>query len=203
MESTVKKERMTLTDHVRIRLKKLLDSTGSFLNGLGIYPNTLTILGLIGHTVGAFFLAQGRMTIGGIVILALAPVDALDGTMARLRGEPSDWGAFIDSVTDRYSELIAFGGLLIYFLGQGDWLAVGAVYLVATGSVLVSYVRARAQSLGFDVRIGLLTRLERYIVLVPALVLGFPIYGLVILAVGTHFTAIQRIISMRFQTRGK
>jgi len=196
---SIKKERPTLTDYARLRMKGILDPIGRFLNRLGVLPNTMTFLGLFGHMLSAFFLAQGRMTAGGLVILVLAPVDALDGTMARLRGEPSHWGGFVDSVVDRYSELIILGGLLYYYLIQGDVAASFLVYLAASGSVLVSYVRARAQSLGFDVKIGMFTRLERYLVLVPALVLNFPFYGMAILAVGAHLTALQRIFSMRRQ----
>ncbi len=85
-------------------------------------PNTVTILGLVGNTIGAYFLATGHMTIGGLIILAMGPVDALDGTMARLRGEATEFGAFVDSVTDRYSELVIFGGLLFYYLQQGEVL---------------------------------------------------------------------------------
>lgn len=199
VEQTVKvnKDRPTRTDSLRKRFRGILDPIGKFLNSLGIYPNTITIIGVIGNTVGAVMLAQGRMTIGGLIIWAMGPIDALDGTMARLRGEPSEWGAFVDSVSDRYSELAIFGGLLYYYLLQANWVACGLVYLAASGSVLVSYVRARSQSLGVDVKIGLFTRLERYLVLVPSLVLNIPIVGIGILAVGAHLTALQRIWAMR------
>ena len=189
----------TLTDFMRVTLKGVLDPMGAFLNRLGIMPNTVTLLGLIGHTIGAFFLFQGKMMIGGLVILALGPVDALDGTMARLRGEPSDFGAFVDSVTDRYSELVMFLGLIIFYAQQGEWLNCVIVYLAAAGSVLVSYVRSRAESLGYDAKIGLLTRLERYLVLIPALILNIPMVGLWFLAVMANFTALQRIIYVRKQ----
>jgi CDP-diacylglycerol---glycerol-3-phosphate 3-phosphatidyltransferase len=137
------------------------------------------------------------MTIGGIIILAMGPVDALDGTMARLRGEPSSFGAFVDSITDRYSELVIFGGLLYYYLQQGNTLAAVLVYLAAAGSVLVSYVRARGQSLGYDTKIGILTRLERYLVLAPALILNLPLVALWIIAILANITAFQRIMDVR------
>jgi CDP-diacylglycerol--glycerol-3-phosphate 3-phosphatidyltransferase len=138
-----------------------------------------------------------------LIILAMGPVDALDGTMARLRGEPSEFGAFVDSVTDRYSELVIFGGLLIYYVQQGDWIAVLATYLAASGSVLVSYVRARASSLGYDTKVGILTRMERYLVLAPSLVFNIPLVGLWIIAILANITALQRIWDIRVQTRGK
>jgi CDP-diacylglycerol--glycerol-3-phosphate 3-phosphatidyltransferase len=193
------KKKLTLTDQMRVRFKKVLDAIGGFLNGLGLMPNTMTILGLIGNTVGAVFLARGQMTIGGIIILLMGPIDALDGTMARLRGEPSEFGAFVDSVTDRYSELVIFGGLLFYFVQGGELLYAILTYFAAAGSVLVSYTRSRAQSLGYDTKVGILTRFERYIVLAPALVFNIPAVALWIIAVLANITAIQRIIDVRRQ----
>lgn len=192
-------KRATFTDQMRERFKGVLDPTGAFLNRLGLMPNTMTILGLVGNTAGAYFLAQGRMTLGGILILAMGPVDALDGTMARLRGESTAFGAFVDSVTDRYSELIIFGGLLFYYLQQGAWLPAGLAYAAAAGSILVSYVRARGQSLGYETKVGILTRFERYLVLVPALVINQPVIGLWIIAVLANLTALQRILDVRRQ----
>jgi CDP-diacylglycerol--glycerol-3-phosphate 3-phosphatidyltransferase len=191
------KEPVTLTDQLRVRFKHILDPIGGFLNRLGLTPNLMTILGLVGNTVGAYFLMQGNMLVGGLLILAMGPVDALDGTMARLRGEPSDFGAFVDSVTDRYSELVIFLGLLLYYNQQSDLVNTLGVYLAAAGSVLVSYVRARAQSLGYEAKVGILTRVERYAVLAPTLIFNIPWVGIWIIAVLANVTAIQRIIHVR------
>jgi CDP-diacylglycerol--glycerol-3-phosphate 3-phosphatidyltransferase len=190
---------MTLTDQMRLRFKGVLDPIAALLNRIGLMPNTMTILGLVGNTIGAIFLSQGEMTVGGLIILVMGPVDALDGTMARLRGMTGKFGAFVDSVTDRYSELVIFGGLLVYFTRQGDTLSALLVYAAAAGSILVSYNRARGQSLGYDTKIGILTRLERYLVLAPALVLNIPILGLWIIAVLANITAVQRILDVRRQ----
>ena len=198
-----KKKRLTLTEQMRSRFKGILDPIAGFLNNLGLMPNTITILGLLGNTVGAILLVQGKMTLGGILILLMGPVDALDGTMARLRGESSAFGAFVDSVTDRYSELVIFAGLLIYYLLGGDWLLAGLTYVAAAGSVLVSYVRARAQSLGYETKVGVLTRMERYLVLAPSLVINLPVIGLWIIAVLANVTAFQRILDVRRQVRSK
>lgn len=202
-QATEEPKKLTLTDQMRVRFGSFLDPYGAFLNRIGLMPNTMTILGLLGNAVGAILLSQGKMIYGGLIILAMGPVDALDGTMARLRGEPSEFGAFVDSVTDRYSELVIFGGLIIYFVQQGDWIAVLAAYLAACGSVLVSYVRARAASLGYETKIGILTRMERYLVLAPTLVFNIPEIGLWIIAVLANITALQRIWDIRRQTRGK
>jgi CDP-diacylglycerol--glycerol-3-phosphate 3-phosphatidyltransferase len=192
------KDPVTLTDQLRVRFKHILDPIGAFLNRLGLTPNLMTILGLVGNTIGAFFLMQGNMLVGGLLILAMGPVDALDGTMARLRGEPSDFGAFVDSVTDRYSELVIFLGLILYYNQQSDeWLNTLGVYLAAAGSVLVSYVRARAQSLGYEAKVGILTRAERYAVLAPTLIFNIPWLGIWIIAVLANITAFQRILHVR------
>jgi len=196
---TVQKKPVTFTDQMRVRLKGVLDPIGAFFNRLGISPNTMTMLGLLGNVVGAVFLARGEMLIGGLFILICTPFDALDGTMARLRGEASDFGAFVDSVTDRYSELVVLGGLLLYFTLKGDALTTIGIYIAAAGSVLVSYVKARADSLKFDANVGILTRVERYIVIAPLLVLGQPVLAIWIVAVFANVTALQRIWKVRQQ----
>ncbi len=193
------KQRMSLEKYLRVTFKGLLDKIGGFVNRLGILPNTVTILGLIGNTIGAVLLATGHITWGGIVILIMGPVDALDGTMARLRGESTEFGAFVDSVTDRYSELVILGGLMVYYLLQQNWLACFLIYLSAAGSVLVSYTKARAEALGFDAKVGLLTRVERFLVLAPCLIINRPMIALWILAVLSNVTAVQRIWYVRMQ----
>ena len=199
MENTVETEKITLTDRLRALFKWLVDPIGAFLNRLGLTPNTITMLGLIGNVVAAFFLAKGDMLWGGIIVLVMWPVDALDGSMARLRGEPTDFGGFVDSVTDRYSELVIYAGLLYHFLEQGNTLASMLVFAAASGSILVSYTRARAEALDFDAKIGALTRVERYLVLAPGLVFNYPIIAMWIIAVLANFTALQRIWHVRRQ----
>jgi len=128
----------------------------------------------------------------------------LDGTMARLRGMAGKFGAFVDSVTDRYSELVIFAGMMYYYVIHADTLAAMLVFFAAAGSVLVSYIRSRGQSLGWDTKVGILTRMERYLVLAPALVLYFispliTLIGVAIIAVLANVTAIQRILDIRRQ----
>lgn len=193
----------TLTEYLRLWFKWFLDPLGTFFNRLGITPNMMTMAGLLGNAVGAYFLARGEMLTGGLLVLLMTPIDALDGTMARLRGEPGDFGAFVDSVTDRYSELIIYGGLLYYFLSLGNPLGGLLVFGAAAGSVLVSYVKARAEGLGYEAKIGLLTRVERYLVLAPALVFNQLFIGLGIIAVLANITALQRIWHVRSQAHAK
>ncbi|NOH10680.1 MAG: CDP-alcohol phosphatidyltransferase family protein [Chloroflexi bacterium] len=194
-----KKERPTFTDFLRGVFRGILTRMGKTLAGWGIHPNVLTTSGLIGTTIGAFFVAQGQFLLGGIIVLFMGLVDGLDGAVARARGEPEDFGAFVDSVSDRYGELVIFAALVWHYLQVGDATAVVLAYFAAAGSVLVSYVRARGQSLNMDTKVGLMTRVERYMVLTPSLVFSIPIVGLWILAIGTNFTALQRILHVRQQ----
>ena len=193
------KKRVSFTDWLRRLFKWLLDPIGRFLNRIGLTPNAVTMLGLLGSVVAALFLAQGNILWGGITVLVMWPIDALDGTMARLRGEPTEFGGFVDSVTDRYSELVIFAGLLYYFLGLGNILAVMLVFFATAGSILVSYTRARAESLGFDAKIGILTRVERYLVLVVGLIFNRPILMIWVIAIFANITALQRIWYVRQQ----
>jgi len=190
-------EKKSFSDYLRLWFKWITDPLGLFFNKLGIKPNTMTIFGVTGTAIGAYMLARGDMLWGGLLILITVPFDALDGTMARLRGEANEWGAFVDSVADRYSELITYAGLLYYFLDQGNSLGSLLVFASASGSVLVSYVRARAESVHLYAKGGILTRVERYIVLAPALVFNQPMIALWILAILTHITAFQRIYYVR------
>lgn len=203
MERAAKKDPVTFTDFLRARFKGILEPIAGFLNSFGLMPNTVTLFGLFGVTIGAYFLAVGQVTLGGLIILVMAPIDALDGTMARLRGESSQFGAFVDSVTDRYSELVIFGGLLVLFSQQQDWLGVSLTYLAAAGSVLVSYIRARAESVGFDTKIGIFSRVERFLVLIPCLVFNVPIIAVGVIALFANITALQRILHVRRQAYEK
>jgi CDP-diacylglycerol--glycerol-3-phosphate 3-phosphatidyltransferase len=193
------KQQATFTDRLRALFKGIFDPIGGFLNRLGLTPNAITLLGLAGTVVGAYYIARGQITLAGIILCISVLVDVLDGTMARLRGEPSDFGAFVDSVSDRYAEFITFGGMLYYFLSQNHPLGVMVTFVATAGSVLVSYVKARAEGLDFEAKIGLLTRAERYIVLIPMLIFNQPFLAVVAIAILGNITALQRILHVRYQ----
>ncbi len=202
-EETVRTPPLTLSDALRIRFKGLLDGVAGFLNRLGLMPNTVTLAALLGNLVAGVMLGYGWFLGGGLLVLVMGALDSIDGSMARLRGERSDFGAFADSVSDRYSELAIFGGLLAYYLNRGDDLMVMATFLATAGSVLVPYVRARAELVGFHAKGGLMGRFERYLVLAPTLMLGAPWLGIGLIALLANLTAVQRIYSVRRQARGQ
>lgn len=187
----------TFTDILRSRFKGVANTCAGFLLKIGLTPNVVTLLGMFGHLVAAILVINRHIIWGGVVLLVMAPMDFLDGSMARMRGQTGVFGAFLDSVTDRYSEFILLGGILVYNLMNQDWIACLGVYLAAMGSIMVSYTRARAEGLGISVKVGLLTRVERYIILIPGLLFNIPNIAAWIIAVLSHFTALQRILYVR------
>lgn len=184
----------TFTDKLRKVFQKSLDTIAAFLLKLGLSPNSVTIIGCLGTLTTAVLIAKGNLTWGGILALFWIVFDAFDGSMARLSGKVSKFGAFLDSTLDRYAELFILGGLLYYFMTLQQPLAVIVTFAAAGGSLMVSYTRARAQSLGYEARIGILSRVERFIVLIPCLLFHIPLAAVLILALLTNITAIQRML---------
>lgn len=166
-------------------------------------PNMLTLFGLVITGLGALLVAINFLLVGGIVLAFAGFFDVFDGALARAAGKVYRYGAFLDSTVDRYSEGVAYLGILIYFLDQHDGLRPVLVLIALAGSFLVSYVRARAQSLGFTCDVGILARPERVVIICAGLILeafrlqirgvGPLTVALVILAIGTNFTAVQRV----------
>lgn len=193
----------TFSDTLRIVFKGVTEPIARLLNRTGITPITVTLVGVVGNVAAAYLVARGQVSLGGLVMLIAWPIDALDGTMARLRGEATDWGAFVDSVSDRYSELIVLGGLLYHFATNDEHILSVVTFAAAAGSVLVSYVKARAEAQSFSAREGLLTRAERYLVLGPALLFNYPAVGVWIIAILANFTALQRIVVVRSQAHAR
>jgi CDP-diacylglycerol--glycerol-3-phosphate 3-phosphatidyltransferase len=195
-------KKMSFSDKMRVWFRWYYGPIAAFLNRLGIRPNTVTLIGLAGTVGCAVLIALGHMTWAGILLLIMGPVDAMDGALARMRNEASDWGAFVDSVTDRYAELVLFLGFLVYYMLHSNEPGILLAYLAAAGSVLVSYVKARADASKLDANVGLLTRVERYLVLIPGLIFSglYPplaLIVLVIIAILAIFTALQRILRVR------
>ena len=190
---------VTFTDWIRKIFSFVLTPLAGYIVKLGIHPNVLTFGGLVGNTIGAYFLAQGNFLWGGIVILLMGPIDALDGAAARAKGTISPWGAFVDSTSDRWSESVIMLGLLVHYATANATQSTVLVLLTLMGSLMVSYTRARAEALGFKANVGVMTRLERYLVLAPALLFNHPEIALWIIAPLANITAVQRVLHVRKQ----
>ncbi len=184
---------MSFSDLLRHWFKNVLDFFGESFTCIGLTPNAMTLIALAGNIFASILIATRNIQWGGVLVLLMGPLDAVDGAMARFQDKVTPFGAFLDSVSDRYSELLILGALLVYFIQLENWQACLLVYLAAVGSVLVSYIRARGEALGFSAKTGILTRVERYLVMAPSLIFNFPLMGLWIIAIFGNLTAIQRI----------
>jgi CDP-diacylglycerol---glycerol-3-phosphate 3-phosphatidyltransferase len=202
---------------------------GRLLLGAGVSPDAVTMIGSLGSCVAALWLLPtGQLVAGTIVLTVLAFFDLIDGTMARLSGRSSSFGAFLDSTMDRVADGAIFGGLVLYYAGSaadgsdestslpwgvdGSGLGVVlALYCVVMG-MTTSYARARAESLGFDARVGLAGRSDRLVLIAVAALVssltGTPevlLGGLALLVVASTITVAQRVLTVRRQavTRGR
>jgi CDP-diacylglycerol--glycerol-3-phosphate 3-phosphatidyltransferase len=160
---------------------------------LGVTPNMLTIAQLLGGIGAAYVIAMGELFWGGIALLAAAALDAFDGTLARTTGRVTKFGGVLDSTIDRLFEGAVLGGLLYYYLDNGDKLESMLVYATIVGSICVSYVRARAEVEGISMYDGIFSRVTRIIVLAAGLVLGGLTLVLWVLAVMTLVTVAHRL----------
>jgi CDP-diacylglycerol--glycerol-3-phosphate 3-phosphatidyltransferase len=164
---------------------------------LGVSANAATLIGVVLAIGGAVWAGYGEFWIAGIFVLAGAVFDMLDGGIARRTGSVGPQGALMDSVFDRVSEASVLFGLLVYYTrsGHGDQTAAVLAFLALAGSLMVSYVRARAEGLGFKGTEGFLTRPERVVVTVALLLASQPVWALWILGVGTPLSAAHRFVA--------
>jgi CDP-diacylglycerol--glycerol-3-phosphate 3-phosphatidyltransferase len=153
----------------------------------------LSVAGLLGNGVAALLIAQGQLIAGGVVMLLASALDMLDGALARATGKASRFGALLDSVFDRLSEAAVLFGVVLYALDRGNEDQAALAFVAIVGSLMVSYVRARAEGLGVSMTDGLFTRPERVVLLGAALLVGWLTPALWVLAVLTMLTAFQRL----------
>lgn len=162
----------------------------------------VTTIGVLLSIVVAIVIASGNLIAGGILFLVASGFDMLDGAVARAAGTVTRFGGFLDSTLDRYSETIVLFGVLYYLLQTSSAMTGSLlVFAATTGSLLISYARARAEAAGFHASVGLLARPERVIILAIGLLFGQLLPALWILAVGTHLTVFMRIFHVWRITR--
>ena len=161
---------------------------------LGVPATAVTLFGLALAFVAAYFAAIGVFLIAGLISIPAAISDMFDGAIARAKGQTSDRGALTDSTIDRISEAAILLGLAVYWLsdaGRHD-LGVMLCFVATVGSIMVSYIRARAEGLGYSGTSGFLTRPERVVIITIALLISQPLIGIWILAIGTPISAAYR-----------
>ena len=198
--SRINREYWTLTGWVKGWADGILDPLSRLLARLGVQPNLLSLIGFFAASAAGGAVAAGHISQGGLLFLLSGPFDALDGSLARTAGLESRFGAFLDSFIDRYSETAVLFGILYWSIFHDRHILALLTFLTMVGSLMVSYSRARAEGLGISCKVGLFTRLERFIVLTLTLITQQLLVGLTILAFLTNFTALQRMFHVYRQS---
>jgi CDP-diacylglycerol--glycerol-3-phosphate 3-phosphatidyltransferase len=185
----------------------LVDPPVSALARLGVTPNMLTVAGVLGNAGAGVLAGYGEFFAAGIVLLAASGLDLLDGALARATGRATPFGSVFDAVMDRVSEAAVLFGLLVYFSGRGDRTEELLVFAAVVGSLLVSYVRARAEIIGLKMKEGLFTRAERVALLSGGLMLDTVVDSVTpmlwVLAVLACLTAAQRLVMVWWESGGR
>lgn len=184
----------------RAEVARVADPVARGLAGLGLRPNQLTCLGLVCSAVAAGAFAADQRRAGALCLALAGALDILDGAVARISGQVSPFGAFLDSVLDRYSDLLVLTGIVILFARLGQLDDAGGALLALIGTVMVSYTRARAESVGVDCRVGVMERGERMLVLILGGLAGLLTPAVWVVALGANATAVHRIIHTRRAT---
>ncbi len=208
-----------LSEKIKRQFLRMTAPVCRVIANMGISPNAVSFFGLILSMVAGFLYGGGFFFLGGLVLIVAGICDVLDGQMARQTGKHSLFGAFFDSAIDRFSELFIFMGFAWYFSRNpggepgaipGSWVVL-IIMLALSGSFMVSYTRARAEGLGVDCKVGWMQRPERIIFLVlGSLLTGIFAKGqlvmigtLLLIAVLSNYTAIQRVLYVRSQLAKK
>lgn len=194
-----------LPDGIKNWYLRLIAPVIDFFVGLEVNPNFFTTIGFI-LTIGAAILfATGYLRIAGAIVLLAGTFDIIDGKVARATNRVTKFGALYDSTLDRYAEVIMFFGLAFYFVKEEWFITSVAVSIALGGSIMVSYVRARAEALGFQAKVGIMQRPERivYIGFGAIIHIYTLIFAILLIAVLANVTAIQRIYHVWVVENGK
>jgi CDP-diacylglycerol--glycerol-3-phosphate 3-phosphatidyltransferase len=190
-----------MLSHYKEPFQRLGDPVAQVLLRAHVRPNHLTVVGLGVSILAACALAGGRLRVCAVLLALAGLFDFFDGSLARLANRVSAFGAFLDSVVDRYSDLVVLVGAVLYYERQADATGVLLTLITLVGTVMVSYTKARAQSVGLPCEIGLMERPERLIVQIAGAAFNLLTPAMVVLAVLTNLTAVQRILHTRRASR--
>ncbi len=176
------------------RFRSRFSVVGKVVAKTNLSPNAITVIGLFLNLAVAAVIANGNLLIGGILLLFAGGFDVVDGAVARATGQVSRFGSFFDSTIDRYADAVVLGGVLLYFINEdaGTW-PIMLVFITVVGSLMISYTRSKAESLGLKGDVGFAQRAERVIILSAGLIFGYPAWAIGILAILTQVTVLQRM----------
>lgn len=188
----------------RVGMARFVDPLARGLLRLGVSPDAVTLLGTAGVLAGAIgFGARGEILLGAVVVAGFAAVDMVDGAMARARGFSTRFGALLDSTMDRVADGAIFGAIAYWYASTGESPTVAAALICLVAGQVVSYVKARAQSVGIDCDVGLVERPERLVLVgLGAVATGLGLGGalpaaLWLLAILSLVTAAHRVVHVR------
>ena len=185
---------LSFNERIRVLFRPVTEWFGQQGARLGINPDLVSVVGFAFVVVAAWLAASGNILIAGIVLIPGFLLDTVDGAIARAMQRKNCFGQLLDSTLDRYADGFIFCGLAYYFASRGQMNESALAMLALVGSFVVSYVRARAEGIGIgSIKAGWFDRFIRSIILAAALVTGWVVPGLLILAVGSHLTALQRL----------
>lgn len=189
------KFRRLLPESLQNGFLKLLTPLVKTLTKWKVHPNSLTLAGLVITAMAAAALFKGNLRTGGVLILLGGLCDSLDGNLARATAKANPSGALLDSVIDRYSEFIMFLGIGAYCITMKNDLILVITFLALCGSIMVSYTRARAESLGYESKAGMMQRAERIVCLGFGALIHPAVFKLSIclVAILANVTALQRL----------
>ena len=182
-----------LSARYKDRITRFADPVAAVLVRLRLRPNQLTVFGLVLSLLSALAYARGRIPLGGVLLGLAGLLDLLDGSVARLSGQVTPFGAFLDSVMDRYSDLTVLLGILYFYIQLDRTPEVFLAMATLVGSTMVSYTRARAEGVGVQCAVGLMERGERVLILIVASLADLLSLALWVLAPLINWTALQRI----------
>ena len=188
-----------LVSQLKSIVTRILRPVAQLFIRVGFRPDWLTLLGLLFNIVATAAFGMGQLRWGAAIMLLAGLCDILDGQVAREGCTETKFGALLDSTTDRYSEIFLYFGIGAYLLSSGEWLVSGILFFALAGSLMVSYVRARAEGLGEDCKVGFMQRPERLVVLALGGLAGHEglVFVLVVLAVTTNYTVVERLAYIR------
>ena len=178
---------------------------GRGLARTGLTPNAVTVMGVLIQIVAAVMILRGKLLVAGLVSVLSALFDALDGAIAKATGKASRFGALLDSTTDRLSDSLFFLPLAwLYGVSpdvpsRDDHLIAALALVGLVLGFLVSYVKARAEGLGFECKVGIAERLERLAIMIIGLVFDVVLAALILLSVLSAITFVQRLVHVRKQ----